>query len=774
MLGVTLGPLSPLVVYRQFIPVLREGKLPINRVTGAAHSAHDPAIWVSYDEAVALTNTWGLSAFGIGFVLTAADPFFCLDIDGALQPDGAWSPLSQQLVAALPGCVTEVSQSGRGLHVFGRRSPLPVHASKNVDLHIELYHENRYILLGSNAVGTMADDCPAIDSVIAAVFKPREHVNVAHGAGPGPEWRGPTDDAEILRRAMLSSSAAAAFSGKARFLDLWTADATVLSKTYPTADATSADPFDRSSADAALAQHLAFWTGRDVERIERLMRASGLARPKYDREDYLPRTIVNACSMQKDILRDAPPLANPAQAALAGAATPVLQGDSQTILGPREQAELFAGCVYVLDQHRVLVPGGRMLRPDQFKAFFGGRTFIMDNRNERTSRDAFEAFTQSQAVATPRADTTCFRPTLSPGAIITTNGTTRANTWWPGVGTRAAGDVGPFLRHMGKLVPNPRDLRALLSIVARWVQSPGHKSPFCIALQGVEGNGKSFFTKAVAHCFGPRYVHWPKASKITGQFNGWLRDKLLICVEDIYVSQDVDVLEDLKPMISGGAALEIESKGVDSFSTEIYCNFILTMNGKNGVKKTKNDRRFTVLWCAQQTLEDLALWGMTGEYMAALYAWAEAGGWAIIHDFLATYPIDPEFDPAGTCQRAPTLSMTAAAIEAGQGRIEQEILEAVAVDRPGFCGGWISTVMLDTMLRTLKLDNRLPRSRRKEVLESLGYVIHPGLVGGRTDNPTLPDGTKTILFVRADRLDLAEVCGGGNIARVYRESQSPK
>ena len=45
-----------------------------------------------------------------------------------------------------------------------------------------------------------------------------------------------------------------------------------------------------SEADAALACGLAFWT-RDPDQIGRLMRQSGLIRDKYDRRDYLPRTI---------------------------------------------------------------------------------------------------------------------------------------------------------------------------------------------------------------------------------------------------------------------------------------------------------------------------------------------------------------------------------------------------------------------------------------------------------------------------------------------------
>src|SRR5262249_31285995 len=49
-----------------------------------------------------------------------------------------------------------------------------------------------------------------------------------------------------------------------------------------------------SEAELALASRLAFWTGPDPERIAELVAASGLSRPKWEREDYRKRTIDKA------------------------------------------------------------------------------------------------------------------------------------------------------------------------------------------------------------------------------------------------------------------------------------------------------------------------------------------------------------------------------------------------------------------------------------------------------------------------------------------------
>jgi primase-polymerase (primpol)-like protein len=186
----TLGPLAPLAAYRQFIAVLlvpkpngKTDKLPVRWNTGEVCDAHDPTAWCGYDEAAAAAARGG-ELFTVGFVLTAADPFFCVDVDGAAQADGTWSPLAQQLCAALPGAVIEVSQSGKGLHLWGRRSPMPEHAKKNVALGIELYSSLRFIALGHSRVGEMAADCPAIDSVIAGYFAPKTASENAPETGP--------------------------------------------------------------------------------------------------------------------------------------------------------------------------------------------------------------------------------------------------------------------------------------------------------------------------------------------------------------------------------------------------------------------------------------------------------------------------------------------------------------------------------------------------------------------------------------------------------------
>lgn len=294
----------------------RSTKVPL-QPSGVPASSTDPATWCSYEEAARTAAAWG-PGFGVGFVLTAADDLGCIDIDSALQADSTWHPLALELCQSMRGAVVEVSQSGRGLHLWFRHASPPEHVKKRtVDgLRIECYVAERYILLGSSRSGTLADVCPDAPAVIARYFPPRETVPV-HGDGPRPEWRGPDDDDELIRRALASRSAAAAFGDGVTFADLWHADADALGRRWPA----NGRPYDASSADAALAAHVAYWTGSDAERMDRLMRRSALMREKWDRPDYLPRTIAKACEMQREVYREresrpAPAPASPTAAEL--------------------------------------------------------------------------------------------------------------------------------------------------------------------------------------------------------------------------------------------------------------------------------------------------------------------------------------------------------------------------------------------------------------------------------------------------------------------------
>ncbi len=277
-------------------------KLPLDPRTQAVVSAHDPAIWMEREEAESVAALLGLG-HGVGFVFTPEDDHWFLDIDACLV-DGQWSTTAVELCNRFHGAYVEVSQSGTGLHLIGRGQP-PEHGTKSTPPGVELYSRRRFCALtGTNASGDMNKDFTAeITALAIERFPPTAGSSATPGdwsESPCEGYGGPVDDDELIRLASRSQSAAAAFGGRPTFKHLWEADEAALGRAFP--DDHGGRPYDASRADAALAQRLAFWTGKDCARVQRLMERSALARSKWtERPDYLTTTVLKAYAQQREV-----------------------------------------------------------------------------------------------------------------------------------------------------------------------------------------------------------------------------------------------------------------------------------------------------------------------------------------------------------------------------------------------------------------------------------------------------------------------------------------
>lgn len=827
--------LSALSYFNQFIlwrvdPV--RGKMPVDYRTMQAGNAHDPGTWLSRAAAELLSACD--PTYKIGFVFTANDPFFFIDLDACISPDGALTPAATGIINLFPGAAVERSISGTGAHIIGMYAGAPPPHCCKSDLAGtgagELYTEARFMALGTDATGDCSADCTLPLSIVAAAYFPPSAGNGTAAewtTGPCAEWSGPADDEELIKKALSSRSAGALLGGKASFRSLWTADADALGKSYP--DSHQGRPYDASCADAALAQHLAFYTGKDCERIRRIMMQSALRREKWGREDYLPRTILHACGMQKGVygtpklpalrgtpaqrivaekIRDAKlSVCSPEQKDVLTAphlsaafwinskeksitemcdmrkATPSPLGigivEPQRKTGYQlstadHQMSIFSGCVYIAALNRIFsLEHYDLLDAEQFNNLHGGFDFVLNETGDKTTKKAWEAFTQSQVVTFPRVNGICFRPSLSPGAIVKEEGFSFVNTSIPPDIERTPGDPTPFTDLLRRLLPIDNDREIFLAYIAACVQYPGRKFGWAPLLQGAPGNGKTTITQFMKRAVGKRVSHDPPANELNEKFNDWLFGKFFVSVEDIHVVEGKrEVLEVLKPLITN-TDLSFRGMHKSRVMGENTANFIFNSNHRDAIQKTDDDRRFAIFYCAQQCREDIFRDGLTGEYFNALYKWANEGGYAIVSDYLYKYKIPYELNPAGLCTRAPITSSTAAAIQASMGSAEQEVNEAIQEGRVGMSGGWVSSIALDTLLSMMRLNRAIPQSKREEMMKSLGYILHPSLPGGRVNNPSTiggETGRKPRLYVARGN-PAVNLMRPADILRAYQEAQ---
>jgi putative DNA primase/helicase len=235
-------------------------KPPLNPHTGEYASTTDPATWGTLQDALRFRRK-NPSAAGVGFVFTKNDPHAGVDLDKCRNPEtGEIAPWAKSIVGYLRS-YAEVSPSHTGVKVFVRAA-LPAGAKKGA---IEAYDFGRYFTVTGDHV---ADTPPTIEDrhaelqALYAWLKADEAANRQVALPPTPVG---LDDAALIEKARTAANGA-------KFERLWNGDWS----DYPS----------QSEADLALCSQLAFWTGGERDRIDRLFRQSGLYRRKWDEPHF--------------------------------------------------------------------------------------------------------------------------------------------------------------------------------------------------------------------------------------------------------------------------------------------------------------------------------------------------------------------------------------------------------------------------------------------------------------------------------------------------------
>jgi putative DNA primase/helicase len=242
---------------------------------GTLASSTNPATWAPFDFVATAYLTSGVYD-GVGFVLTADDPYVGWDFDHCFDPAACeiTDPRVRKHVARLDSYV-EVTPSGSGLRGFAR-GKLPPGGRKRGD--IECYEDKRYLTVTGchlDSTPTEIQDRQAeIAAIHAEVFK-REGSQGDAAARPATPSLS-LDDAALLDKARKAKDGP-------RFIAL-----------YDRGDWRAGGFPSQSEADLWLAGKLAFWTGRETARIDALFRRSALMRDKWLRKDYRERTLAAA------------------------------------------------------------------------------------------------------------------------------------------------------------------------------------------------------------------------------------------------------------------------------------------------------------------------------------------------------------------------------------------------------------------------------------------------------------------------------------------------
>jgi hypothetical protein len=212
---------------------------------------------------------------GVGFVLSADDGFTALDLDNCRDPEsGLIAPWAQQIIDTVKS-YAEVSPGGAGIRVLVKGTK-PGDRCRRASL--EMYGSKRYVSMTGHHIHGTPETIESRQEELATVY--REHLDsgasVPFSISPSPTLL--TDD-QVIEKASRSRDGN---RFRALFFD---------------GDASAYDG-DLSRADIALSRWLAFFCGPDPDRIIRLMRQSALVREKWNRADYLRRTVGTVLTKQ--------------------------------------------------------------------------------------------------------------------------------------------------------------------------------------------------------------------------------------------------------------------------------------------------------------------------------------------------------------------------------------------------------------------------------------------------------------------------------------------
>lgn len=588
---------NPFHPYDQFI--IQKNKIPSDYRTGQPANAHEQQVWADRNTAERAVAFFG-AGYGLGFVFADSDPFWFLDIDKCLV-NGVWSPLALEMCTLFAGCYMEVSQSGTGLHIVGS-GEVPAHGCRNKELGLEFYTTGRYMALGHNAQG---DPNFKIDSAIMLAFvnkyfppEVEEHEGVwqeGHELG----WELPGDD-ELIQVGMRVQGAGIVFGGKASFKDLWFADTEELGKHYPHPE----KPYDASSADMALASKLAWLTGNDCPRIERMMWKSQLKRDKWETH----KTYLGGFTIPRALVRDSSfydPKFYKRQAEQKAVIKAIGDGGSASSLSPS------LGLDEMLDRFVNVIEGKRVFDVQNPKCIMNQDEFVNAYKSSKTSYNVPGEYKNDGTAKVKQMDTAklwaedtrrrrvqsiTFRPS-HPLETEDPDGKHAINTWRSIERSGEVGDCSIFTRHIDYLFGN--DSSRFLDWLAHIEQKPGvlphtgwvHISP-------MHGTGRNWLSWTLALVWkGYVATSFDLAGTLKNGYNGSLSCKLLAVVDEINEggsSARWENAEVLKSIVTPAFRSINPKYGYQRVEFNC-CRWLIFSNHTSALPLAEGDRRFNVV-----------------------------------------------------------------------------------------------------------------------------------------------------------------------------------
>jgi len=227
--------------------------------------------------------------------------------------------------------------------------------------------------------------------------------------------------------------------------------------------------------------------------------------------------------------------------------------------------------------------------------------------------------------------------------------------------------IEPFMAHLEYMFPKKSERRIFLNWMAMTVQHPEIKIPWAPLIISKQGVGKGFIFKVLTAILGMHNCSMILPERLDNQFNAFLQDNVLTCIDEMKHGSKVDVSDKLKSYISE-TSLEINVKGKKERTREVFGNFIIFTNHSNATFIDEGDRRFWVY--------NIKALKNTPEYYDQLWAWYRKEPQSLNH--LMRYLLDIDLSKYDHATVPKSTLAKIEMIQANKSGIEMSVLDAVA------------------------------------------------------------------------------------------------
>jgi len=227
------------------------------------------------------------------------------------------------------------------------------------------------------------------------------------------------------------------------------------------------------------------------------------------------------------------------------------------------------------------------------------------NRKLVENQTEFHIFYHMWLSTTTRYDKLIFDPRQKSGPIQEASGTWIYNRWTKFPFDRnPAGDATLFYKYLFEQVCDEKQnaYDYVLDWMAALFQKPWEKNYTSLVFSSqMQGSGKSVFGDILCKMCSP-FSLTIGVEQLLSKFNDFLRDKLIVFVDENLFFQKRDIWNKLKKMISDSTQ-NVEEKGVSPIVVENYMRFIFAANEEVSVGLETNNRRYQTIMCKEKKYE---------------------------------------------------------------------------------------------------------------------------------------------------------------------------